>query len=170
MVNVTAQFISYFSAKFNCQRGHLTYERIPNHKLIGFQDKVVSALSSEVKKPFYNNTGLILTDSRRGRPSRNGTKLHILVQYKYYRQQWTRSLWIFQLRVWQIKNKADVAKRIAQMARIEVLLRFDRGLFWHWISSWISVRWRFRSLFANLCTKGDWGHPQISVPKSALYL
>ena len=45
MVNVTAQSFSYFSAKFNCQRGHLTYERIPNHKLIGFQDKVVSALS-----------------------------------------------------------------------------------------------------------------------------
>ena len=27
-------------AKSNCSRGYITYERIPNHKLIGFQEKM----------------------------------------------------------------------------------------------------------------------------------
>ena len=28
-------------AKLNCSRGYVTYERIPNHRLIGFQEKMV---------------------------------------------------------------------------------------------------------------------------------
>ncbi len=29
-------------AKLTCHRGFVTYERIPNHKLVGFEEKVVS--------------------------------------------------------------------------------------------------------------------------------
>ena len=29
-------------AKITCTRGHVTYERIPDHRLIGFQEKMVS--------------------------------------------------------------------------------------------------------------------------------
>ena len=35
-------------AKINCSRGHVTYERIPNHKLIGFQEKMVSFFKKSI--------------------------------------------------------------------------------------------------------------------------
>ena len=32
---------TFSEAKLNCSRGYVTYERIPNHRLIGFQEKMV---------------------------------------------------------------------------------------------------------------------------------
>ena len=32
---------TFSEAKLNCSRGYVAYERIPNHRLIGFQEKMV---------------------------------------------------------------------------------------------------------------------------------
>ena len=104
-------------AQLNCQNGYATYERIPNHKLIGFQEKTVKLSISYflcysisffwVLKTIHTSN-LICTmgqylGARCRRPSGNGWKMHWLVQK--YRQPKCYCLWILQFRGERLGDK-----------------------------------------------------------------